>query len=80
MTEEDLEDLFEDDYMILSAKASISTIHFLRSRIVQLEKVIAKAAKLKNEYELRLIIQSRTNSPKSTTKTKLSGMIMMVQI
>jgi transposase len=52
LNEEDLEDLFEDDYLILSAKASISTIHFLRSRIVQLEKVIAKAAKLKSEYEL----------------------------
>ena len=52
MTEEDLEDLFEDDYLILSAKASISTIYFLRSRIVQLEKVIAKAAKLKSEYKL----------------------------
>ena len=52
INEEDLEDLFEDEYLILSAKASISTIHFLRSRIVQLEKVIAKAAKLKSEYEL----------------------------
>ena len=52
LNEEDLEDLFEDDYLILSAKASISTIHFLRSRIVQLEKVIAKAAKLKSEYKL----------------------------
>ena len=52
LTEEDLEELFEDEYLILSAKASISTIHFLRSRIVQLEKVIAKAAKLKSEYKL----------------------------
>jgi len=52
LNEEDLEELFEDEYLILSAKASISTIHFLRSRIVQLEKVIAKAAKLKNEYTL----------------------------
>ena len=52
MNEEDLEDLFEDEYLILSAKASISTIHFLRSRIVQLEKVIEKAAKLKSEYKL----------------------------
>jgi len=52
INEEDLEDLFEDEYLILSAKASISTIHFLRSRIVQLEKVIAKAAKLKSEYKL----------------------------
>ncbi len=52
LNEEDLEELFEDEYLILSAKASISTIHFLRSRIVQLEKVIAKAAKLKSEYKL----------------------------
>ena len=52
LKEEDLEELFEDEYLILSAKASISTIHFLRSRIVQLEKVIAKAAKLKSEYKL----------------------------
>ena len=52
LNEEDLEDLFEDEHLILSAKASISTIHFLRSRIIQLEKVIEKAAKLKNEYKL----------------------------
>ncbi len=52
LNEEDLEELFEDEHLILSAKASISTIHFLRSRIVQLEKVIAKAAKLKSEYKL----------------------------
>jgi transposase len=52
MNEEDLEDLFEDEYLILSAKASISTIHFLRSRIIPLEKAIEKAAKLKKEYQL----------------------------
>ncbi len=52
MNEEDLEDLFDDEYLILSAKASISTIHFLRSRIIHLEKAIEKAAKLKNEYKL----------------------------
>jgi transposase len=52
MNEEDLEDLFEDEYLILSAKASISTIHFLRSRIIPLEKSIEKAAKLKKEFKL----------------------------
>jgi transposase len=52
MNEEDLEDLFEDEHLILSGKASIATIHFLRSRIIQLEKAIHKAAKLKNEYKL----------------------------
>ncbi len=53
LNEEDLEELFEDEHLILSAKASISTIHFLRSRIsFSLEKAIAKAAKLKSEYQL----------------------------
>jgi len=52
LNEEDLEELFEDEHLLLSAKASISTIHFLKSRIVPLEKVLAKAAKLKNEYKL----------------------------
>ncbi len=52
LEEEDLEDLFENERLVLSAKASISTIHFLRSRIIQLEKVIEKAAKLKIEYKL----------------------------
>jgi transposase len=52
LNEEDLENLFEDEYLILSAKASISTIHFLRSQIIHLEKAIHKAAKLKNEYKL----------------------------
>jgi transposase len=52
LSEEDLEDLFEDEYLILSAKASIATIHFLRSRIIPLEKAIEKAAKLKKEYQL----------------------------
>ena len=52
LNEGDLEDLFEDEYLILSAKASISTIHFMRSRIIHLEKAIEKAAKLKKEYKL----------------------------
>ena len=52
INEEDLEDLFEDEYLILSAKASISTIHFLRSRIIHLEKAIHQAVKLRNEYKL----------------------------
>ena len=52
LNEGDLEKLFDDEYLLLSAKASISIIHFLRSRIVQLEKVIVKASKLKSEYKL----------------------------
>ena len=52
MNEEDLENLFEEQHLILSGKACIATIHFLRTRIIQLEKAIHKAAKLKKEYKL----------------------------
>jgi transposase len=52
LNEEDLEELFENEHLLLSAKASISTIHFLKSRIIFLEKAIHKAVKLRNEYKL----------------------------
>ena len=52
LNEEDLEELFEDQHLLLFAKASISTMHFFRSRITHLEKAIHKASKLKNEYKL----------------------------
>ena len=52
LNEEDLENLFEVQHLILSAKACIATIHFLRTRIIQLEKAIQRAAKLKKEFKL----------------------------
>jgi len=52
INEEDLENLFEEKHLILSAKACIATIHFLRTRINPLEKAIQRAAKLKNEFKL----------------------------
>jgi len=52
LNEEDLDNLFEDEHLLLSAKVSISTIHFLKSRTIHLEKVIHKASRLKNEYKL----------------------------
>ncbi len=52
LNEEDLGNLFADEYLILSAKASLSTIHFLRTRIIQLEKATQRAVKPKNEFKL----------------------------
>jgi transposase len=52
LNEEDMGNLFEEDHLILSGKACIATIHFLRTRIIQLEKAIQRAAKLKNEFKL----------------------------
>ena len=52
LSEDDVEHLFHDKYLIVSGKTSISTILFLTEKIKQLEKTIHKVAKLKDEYKL----------------------------
>ncbi len=54
LTEEDVENIFEQEHVVLSGKASIATINFLRGRIIQLEKEVLKVAKLKDEYKMLL--------------------------
>ena len=51
LTEEDMEQIFQQEHLVLSSKASIATITFLSGRIQQLEKVLHKGAKLKDEYK-----------------------------
>ena len=54
LIEQDVENIFEQEYVVLSGKASIATINFLRGRIIQLEKAVLKVAKLKDEYKMLL--------------------------
>jgi transposase len=56
LTEEDVEDIFQQEYLILSGKASIATINFLGTRIQQIEKAVHKAAKLRREYKLLMTV------------------------
>jgi len=51
LREEDVEDIFPEEYLVLSGKASIATINFLGVRITQIEKVLHKCAKVKGEYK-----------------------------
>jgi len=51
LTEEDVEDIFQQEHLVLSGKASIATINFLGVRIQQIEKALHKCAKLKGEYK-----------------------------
>jgi transposase len=51
LREEDVEDIFQQEYLVLSGKASIATINFLGVRITQIEKVLHKRAKVKGEYK-----------------------------
>jgi transposase len=52
LDEEGVEELFAQEHLILCGKACIATINFLRSRIIQLEKAVHKAAKLNDAYKL----------------------------
>ena len=56
LSEEDVEHLFRDKHLIVSGKASIATIVFLRERIQQIEKIIHRVAKLKDEYRLLMTV------------------------
>jgi len=52
LSEDDVAQLFQQEHLVVSGKASIATILFLSGRIKQLEKIIHKVAKLKDEYKL----------------------------
>ena len=51
LTEVDVEDMFQQEHLVQSGKASIATINFLGVRITQIEKTLHKSAKLKSEYK-----------------------------
>jgi len=52
LSEDDVAQLFQQEHLVVAGKASIATILFLSGRIKQLEKIIHKVAKLKDEYKL----------------------------
>jgi transposase len=56
LSEDDVEHLFHDKHLVVSGKASIATILFLRDRIQEVEKIIHKAAKLRDEYTLLMTV------------------------
>ena len=51
LTEVDVEDIFQQEHLVQSGKASIATINFLGVRITQIEKTLHKSAKLKSEHK-----------------------------
>jgi transposase len=56
LREEDVEDIFQQEHLILSGKVSIATINFLGTRIQQIEKAVHKVAKLRREYKLLMTV------------------------
>jgi transposase len=54
LNESDADKLFEDPFLILAARSSISAIQFLRTRIKEIEKAAKSHVKLKPEFEYLL--------------------------
>jgi transposase len=52
LSEEDVEDLFDSPYLVLTAKSNISVIQFLAKRIRVIEKAVKSQIKLRKEFEL----------------------------
>ncbi len=56
LLESDVENIFDEEHLILSGKASIGAIIFFTQKIKEIEASILKKAKLKDEYRLLLTV------------------------
>jgi transposase len=56
LSDEDIEKMLEDEYLVLSGQANISVMKHLKVEIQKLEKVILKAARLKPEFKRLLTV------------------------
>lgn len=52
LSEEDVEDLFDSPYLVLTAKSNISVIQFLTQKIKVIEKAVKSQVKLRKEFQL----------------------------
>lgn len=50
LTEEAVAAMLKEEYLVLAGRANIATMHFLKERIVEIEKAVIKKAKLRKEY------------------------------
>ena len=56
LSEEDVKDMFKEEHLVMAGQANIATMHFLKERITEIEKVVLKRAKLKEEYHNLLTV------------------------
>lgn len=56
MKEQDIENLFDESYLVFMAKNNLETIHFLKEMIYKIENKILPYAKLRKEFEMLLTI------------------------
>jgi transposase len=56
VSEEDVKDMFKEEYLVLAGQANIATMHFLKERITEIEKAVLIQAKLREEYRKLLTV------------------------
>lgn len=56
LSDEDVEKMLSNEYLVLSSKVNISVMEHLKAEIAKLEKVILKAARLKPEFKRLLTV------------------------
>jgi len=54
LTEEDVEEMFEDEHLTLTARSNIAAMRYFDPQIKEIEKKVLATAKLKPEYEILL--------------------------
>ena len=50
LREEDVEDMFKEEHLVLAGQANIATMQFLKERITEIEKAVLRQARLREEY------------------------------
>jgi len=56
LSEEDVDGMFKEEHLVMAGQANIATMHFLKERIMAIEKMVLKRAKLKGEYHNLLTV------------------------
>jgi transposase len=56
VNEEDVKDMFKEEHLVLAGQANITTMHFLKERITEIEKAVLRQAKLREEYRKLLTV------------------------
>lgn len=56
LTEDDVEGMFKDEHLVLAGNANIATMHFLKERIIEIEKAVLKDARIRDEYQNLLTV------------------------
>jgi transposase len=56
LTEESIDGMFENEHLVISAKANIAIMNYLKEKIVEIEKQIRKVTQIKPEHDFLITV------------------------